>query len=53
MDKMTQANAALIEQAASAARLLEEQANKLKTTESSFKLFDANKQMLEACSAVG
>lgn len=42
MDKMTQANAALIEQAASAARLLEEQATQLKTTVSSFKLFDAN-----------
>ncbi|MFM0336950.1 methyl-accepting chemotaxis protein [Paraburkholderia fungorum] len=42
MDRMTQANAALIEQAASAARLLEEQANNLKTTMSSFKLFDAN-----------
>jgi methyl-accepting chemotaxis protein len=42
MDKMTQANAALIEQAASAARLLEEQATRLKTTVSSFKLFEAN-----------
>ena len=48
MDKMTQANAALIEQAASAARLLEEQANSLNTTVSSFKLFDANQQMVGA-----
>jgi methyl-accepting chemotaxis protein len=47
MDNMTQANAALIEQAASAARLLEEQASNLKTTVSSFKLFDANAQRPE------
>lgn len=37
MDKMTHANAALIEQATSATRLLEEQANALETTVSSFK----------------
>ncbi|ANB76226.1 hypothetical protein AYM40_28640 [Paraburkholderia phytofirmans OLGA172] len=48
MDKIAQANAALIEQATPATQLLEEQANTLKTTVSSFKLFDANEPMLEA-----
>jgi methyl-accepting chemotaxis protein len=46
MDRMTQANAALIEQAALAARLLEEQVTRLTTTVSAFKLADASEPML-------
>ncbi|MGF7137097.1 methyl-accepting chemotaxis protein [Paraburkholderia sp. EB58] len=40
MEEVTQQNAALVEQAAAAASSLEEQAGKLKSTVSSFKLSD-------------